>query len=211
MRYKTSTVSRRMAMVKVKAKPGSGTKAPSAQRSAHGGSHAGMATVPLLFNRSDSPRSPLVPPPLSKRKWRAGIFITPLVLIALFGLYKLIALDSQTEESRSARGGPPAAGSPALPILRPMGLSSSRASTVDGTRQAVGMVSGGAPGMRVGGAVTTGVRSANSDSPGVEAESVLDGRRKYVLPADVSGNCDIGEGGVKDLGACMAQAGASVR
>ena len=208
MKYKTSSVSRRVVMVKVKAKPGGGAKTPSPKRSESRGRDPGGATVPLLFNRSDSPRTPRVPPPLSWRKWRAVIILFPLVLIALFGIYKSIVAGNPSEVSRSARSEPPAAATPQLPNMRPMGVSASRPTPADGPRQVMGFVSGTAPGVSAGHGVTI---RASRDSQGVDGQAVLDGSRKYVLPADVSGNCDIGEGGIKDLGVCIADAGASVR
>jgi hypothetical protein len=44
-----------------------------------------------------------------------------------------------------------------------------------------------------------------------EGGALFDAGRKVVLPSDVAGACNIGGGGIKDLGACLLQNGARAR
>ena len=189
MSYTITTVSRRQFMPKVK--PGERqAKPPPASRDSDRG--AAKATAPELFIRAPY-RRPLQAAPTPW--WRTWLVVT-LSNVAALAVFAGIYAWSQSPDSdqRSDAASPQASSRPpAVVNIRPMGLSSSRHSTFASARQ--------------GSAGSAGSGSLSGDPESVE-QALSDGSRKLVLPANVAGNCSIGDSGRADFGRCLVQNGA---
>ena len=214
MKY-TTTTSRRVILVKVKAKPVSRVWPPPVNRKDTIIDHAVRASVPLLFNRSSSPWAPVSPPTPWWENWKTIALIIMLGAALFVGIYLFLAKDSRTDESRSVKVEKPVVKAPAVINMRPMGLPSSRRSTSTEVDQMSAGSSGGNYGHLSGSgadreiSVNRGRSVSNSAPTGAVANyGPLDERSKLVLPHDVSGACTIGESGLQDFTGCLARNGA---
>lgn len=191
MSYTTTTSSRRQ--IGAKAKPGQRqAKPPAAFRDSERA--ATKAAVPELFNRSVY-RRPVVAAPTPWWKTWLVVTLSNVVALAVFaGIYAWSQSQGPaSEQRRYSASAHVASQPPAVVNIRPMGFSSSRQSMPVTTRQA---------------SAGSTDRGALSGDPAAVEQALSDGSRKLVLPANVAGNCSIGESGSKDFGRCLVQNGA---
>lgn len=179
MSYTITTVSRRRFMVKTKSNQRQST--PSASQSA--GPAGNKASEPELFIRAPYRRPLRSAPTPWWSNWLAITLVNALVVAVVGGLYVW------------ANGADDDVGG-----YVPRRLTVRSPSTVS-TRPAPS-----APASPPATAAARPVTVATSASDEID-RAVRDGNRKVVLPANVAGNCSIGESGVKDFGRCLAENG----
>ena len=181
MSYTITTVSRRRFMVKTKSKQGQSTPSPS-QSAAAGTS---QAAEPEMFIRAPYRRPVRVAPTPWWTNWLAITLVNALVVAVVGGLY-VWANGADSDEGRYVP-------------QRTMVRSSSPATTPASPAPS-------APASSPPTAAVHQVAAAASASDAID-RAVRDGGRKVILPANVAGNCSIGESGVKDFGRCLAENG----
>jgi len=218
MSYTTTTITRRFYKLKVKAKPAPGKLKPRENGKDPVVASANRIYIPPLFQRSFALPVPLA---LRSRWWRNWKWVTLSVVLAaaLCGALYYSGKSTMSAERHSPeRQQAVAKVAPVISLginMRPMRLSSSAHSAPADARQTRTDPDSVSPGSRSGREMSSSAsdrqeRQALAYLPadGGELHTALDGRGKLVLPTDVSGSCNVGDGGVKDLGACLARNGA---
>lgn len=179
MSYTITTVSRRRFMTKTK----SNQRQPTPSSSQPSGTS--KASEPEMFIRAPYRRPVRVAPTPWWTNWLAITLVNALVVAVVGGLY--VWANSADRDERSY-----------VP-QRTMVRSSSPATTPASPAPS-------APASSPPTAVVHQVAVAASASDAID-RAVRDGGRKVILPANVAGNCSIGESGVKDFGRCLAENG----
>jgi len=207
MKYTTTTVSRRVVMVKVKAKPAAAKWPPPVSRN-DSSIQSVKAAVPMLFNRSSTRPVMLAAPTLWWENWKINTLIISFVVLLLAALYFLLAKESSPAENRSRKIESLTISAPTTINIRPMGMSSTRSSSFSGP----GQMSDGSTGGSVGGSEISASRRGEAANYAITSigadQAAFDSRSKLVLPADVSGACNVGESGLQDLAGCLTRNGA---
>ena len=185
MSYTTTSVSRRQ--FAAQAKPGQRQAKPPPAPPVSRDSGAAKAAVPELFQRSSFRR---IVRPVPTPWWKTGVafLLANVVALAVFGgIYAWSDADREENRAFTPRRTPvrPPSSNNARPAESSRPLATARQASVG----------------------SSGGRTPAGDSASVE-QALLDGRGKLVLPANVSGDCRIGEGGSKDFGRCLVENGA---
>ena len=181
MSYTITTVSRRRFMVKTKSNQRQ--PAPSPSQSAGGG----RAAEPEMFIRAPYRRPVRVAPTPWWTNWLAVTLVNALVVAVVGGLY-VWANGADSDEGRYVP-------------QRTMVRSSSPATTPASP----------APSAPESSPPTAAVHQVAASASDAIDRAVRDGGGKVILPANVTGNCSIGESGVKDFGRCLAENGGRAR
>ena len=181
MSYTITTVSRRRFMVKTKSNQRQ--PAPSSSQSAGGG----KAAEPEMFIRAPYRRPVRVAPTPWWTNWLAVTLVNALVVAVVGGLY-VWANGADSDEGRYVP-------------QRTMVRSPSPATTP--ARPAPSAPESSPP--------TAAVHQVAASASDAIDRAVRDGGGKVILPANVTGNCSIGESGVKDFGRCLAENGGRAR
>ena len=218
MNYTTTTITRRFYQLKLKAKPVPGRQKPRDSRNDAVVPGAKRIPLPPLFQRSFALP---VPPALRSRWWRNWKWVTLSVMLAaaLCGaIYYPVRISMSAERHSPDRQQAAAEVAPVTTPginIRPKRLSSgSRSEPADASQMRTDPYSGNPssrPGREMSGSASARQeRQATAHLPANDDDlhTMLGGRSKLVLPTDVSGNCNVGERGVKDLGACLVRNGA---
>ena len=179
MSYTITTVSRRRFMVKTK----SNQRQPAPSSSQPGGSS--QAAEPEMFIRAPYRRPVRVAPTPWWTNWLAITLVNALVVAVVGGLY-VWANGADSDEGRYV---------PQRTMVRSSSPATTPASPAPST-----------PASSPPTAAVHQVAAAASASDAID-RAVRDGGRKVILPANVAGNCSIGESGVKDFGRCLAENG----
>ena len=183
MSYTITTVSRRRFMVKVKSKPGQST--PAASHSAAAGAGAGKTSEPELFIRAPYRRPLRSAPTPWWSNWLAITLVNALVVAGVGGLYIWANGADSDEGSYVPRRTMVRSPSTTPPRPAPAPSAAPPPPAVAAVRQV-----------------------AAAPSAGNEIDrAVRDGNRKVILPNNVTGNCSVGDSGVKDFGRCLAENG----
>ena len=179
MSYTITTVSRRRFMVKTKSKQGQST--PAASQSAG----TSKAAEPELFIRAPYRRPLRSAPTPWWSTWLAITLVNALVVAVVGGLY-VWANGADSDEGSYV---------PRRTMVRSPSPSAIKASPAPSA-------SASSPPTAAAHQLTV----AASASDEID-RAVRDGNRQVILPANVAGNCSIGESGVKDFGRCLAENG----
>ena len=177
MSYTITTVSRRRFMVKTK----SNQRQPTPSSGQPGGTS--QASEPEMFIRAPYRRPVRVAPTPWWTNWLAITLVNALVVAVVGGLY-VWANGADSDERRYVP-------------QRTMVRSSSPATTPASP----------APSAPASSPPTAAVHQVAASASDEIDRAVRDGNRKVILPANVAGNCSIGESGVKDFGRCLAENG----
>ena len=159
------------------------TKSNQRQSTSSAGPGSSQAAEPELFIRAPYRRPLRSAPTPWWSNWLAITLVNALVVAVVGGLY-VWANGADSDEGRDVL--PPTVVGSSSPIsVRPAPLS------------------------RVSPPPTAAARPVAVDASASDAidRAVRDGNRKVILPANVAGNCSIGESGVKDFGRCLAENG----
>ena len=181
MSYTITTVSRRRFMVKTKSKQGQST--PSSSQS----TGTSKAAEPEMFIRAPYRRPSRVAPTPWWSNWLAITLVNALVVAVVGGLY-VWANGADSDEGSYV---------PQRTMVR--SPSTTKVSSAPS-----------APASSPPTAAAHQVTAAASASDEID-RAVRDGGRQVILPANVAGNCSIGESGVKDFGRCLAENGGRAR
>ena len=178
MSYTITTVSRRRFMVKTKSNQRQ--PAPSPSQSAGGG----RAAEPEMFIRAPYRRPVRVAPTPWWTNWLAVTLVNALVVAVVGGLY-VWANGADSDEGSYVPQRTMVRSSPATTKASPAPSTPASSPPTAAVHQ---------------------VAVAASTSDAID-RAVRDGGGKVILPANVAGNCSIGESGVKDFGRCLAENG----
>ena len=185
MSYTITTVSRRRFMVKTKSKQGQST--PAASQSAAAGTS--KAAEPEMFIRAPYRRPVRVASTPWWTNWLAITLVNALVVAVVGGLY-VWANGADSDEGRYVP-------------QRTMVRSPSPSPATTPAHPAPSAPESSPP--------TAAVHQVAASASDAIDRAVRDGGRKVILPANVAGNCSIGESGVKDFGRCLAENGGRAR
>ncbi len=221
MSYTTTSVRRSVVMVKVKTtdstrKPPKTAPltipVPSPVTASQEGGDAGInlsnaspkEAVPVLFNRSLPPKTRPVAPDPSDLTWPLLFGVISFASLSL-AIYFFVGQAVQPERPRPASIEPSSTNVLPLLNLRPSRLSA-RQTPGNLTRMETGRAS-----QRVDMSSLNVDGHAQETMTAIIYQAALDGSSKLELPANVAGVCDIGEGAIRDFGACLARNGARVK
>jgi hypothetical protein len=214
MSFTTTTITRRFYKLKVKARPVPGRMKAPEIRKGHGGENSKRIPLPPLFQSSLA-----FPVRVASRsrwwrnwKWVSLSLLSLALSAALCGaLYYWGKTSMGAQRHSPQRQDAVAMVAPAIAPgfnMRPMRLSSGSRSAYGEARQLPADSGSGIArsGSESGGNVSDRqTRQSTSDD---DVRAMLDSGGKLLLPTDVAGSCSVGDGGIKDLGACLARNGA---
>ena len=181
MSYTITTVSRRKFMPKSKPGQRQAKPPPAPRDSDHS---AAPAAAPERFIRAPYRRPLRVAPTPWWKNGLAVILVNVVVVAAVGGLY-VWANGADSEESGA---------------YVPRRLTARSPSTID-SRSAESSPAALAP-------LAKARQAADSSAVDEIDRALRDGSRKVILPANVAGNCSIGDSGRADFGRCLAENGA---
>jgi hypothetical protein len=215
MSYTTVSSSRRLFMVKVKGKPARrNSKPPPVIRNDKLRPIEKRVPVPVLFERHSSLPALAAPPTPWWMTWQAAsltVVLATLVFVAIL----IFGKNNSADERRSVRAQQTVVKASREINIHPMGFSSALHPAIGKASQLSAGLPGRNPGSRMGGdsadkTYTGSGRAEPGSMPSVDEMPLVlsDGHSKLVLPTDISGLCDIGESGIKDLSACLSRNGA---
>ena len=211
MSYTTTTSTRRLFKLKVKTGPKSGWPAPRKPGDDAMLASAREIPVPPLFERSRALPAALA---VRSRWWQYSMWLA--LAATLCGATYYAAQSGTRVDRRSPERQAMASIAPNITPgfnMRPMRLSSGAHSAAGAAQQmdpSAGLAGSSARRDMSDTASDRRERQAPGSLPANDEvlHAMLDGRSKVVLPADVAGNCNLGDRGIKDLGSCLVRNGA---
>jgi hypothetical protein len=204
MGYTTSSVSRRVVMMKVKGKPGARKKKAEEPKPVEKPvARAGRDDFDTLeVVRSSSRRLPQSTPGSGWKTWMTVSLLVVLGAASFAGMYALAKSPRWAESLDAARA--------RTVVKTPSEFNPHAMRYISAPHATLASSTGGMPATGRSQLAASSPRGARSDA-GTRVDendpALLDGR-PLVLPADVSGDCEIGERGARDFGACLARSGA---